>query len=141
MGSRRLLVAVSAVQLVAGAAGQLVALRGRRSFDITLLGWRGQPERVGRDSWWIGTALSPPLVMLSIQAAATVRLWAGPSRTATRVLGSFGAAMACGSLLEREVRSALSPAGWNPTTTPIAAGCFTLAVVMAALSLQERSGS
>jgi energy-converting hydrogenase Eha subunit A len=109
MGSRRVLVAVSGVQLAAGVAGQFVALRDRRSFDIALLGWRGQPERVARDSWWIGTALSAPVVMLGIQAAAAVRLGAGPSRTATRILGSLGATMACASLLEREVRGAPSP--------------------------------
>jgi hypothetical protein len=141
MGSRRVLVAVSGVQLAAGVAGQFVALRDRRSFDIALLGWRGQPERVARDSWWIGTALSAPVVMLGIQAAAAVRLGAGPSRTATRILGSLGATMACASLLEREVRGALSPAGWNPTTTPIAAAGFTLALAMAASGLRERASS
>lgn len=141
MGFRRLLVALSGAQLAAGVAGQLVALRERRSFDIAVLGWRGQPERVGRDSWFIGTALSPPVVMLSLQAAATVRLGRGPSRTATRILGSLGATMACASLLERDVRGALSPAGWNATTTPIAAGCFGPAVAMAALGLRERAGS
>jgi hypothetical protein len=119
-------------------AGQLVALRERRSFDIALLGWRGQPERVAHDSWLIGTALSGPVLMHSIQAAATVRLWAGPSRAATRILGSLGAIMACASLLEREVRGALSPAGRNRTTTPIAAAGLTLALAMAVLGLREQ---
>src|SRR3954454_18087131 len=103
MGSRRVLVAVSGGQLAAGVAGQFVALRDRRSFDIALLGWRGRPERVARDSWLIGTALSPPVVMLSIQAAATVRLGTEPSCTAMRMLGSLGATMACACLLEQEV--------------------------------------
>ena len=79
--------------------------------------------------------------MLSVQAAATVRLGAGPSRTATHILGSLGATMACASLLEREIRGALSPAGWNRTTTPIAAACSTLALAMAALGLRERASS
>lgn len=141
MGSRQVLVAVSGVQLAAVVAGQMVALRDRRPFDMTLLGWRGQPERVARDSWFVGTALSGPVVMHSIQAAATVRLGAGPSRAATRILGSLGATMACASLLEKEVRGALSPAGWNPTTTPIAAAVFALALAMAALGLRERASS
>ncbi len=141
MGSRRVLVAVSGAQLAAGVAGQFVALRDRRSFDIALVGWRGQPERVARDSWLIGTAFSPPVVMLGIQAGATVRLGVWPSRTATRILGSLGATMACASLLESEVRGALSPAGWNPTTTPIAAASFTLALAMAASGLRERVSS
>ena len=141
MGSRGVLVAVSGAQLAAGVAGQFVALRDRRSFDIALLGWRGQRERVARDSWLIGTALSPPVVMLSIQAAATVRLVAGSSRTATRILGSLGATMACACLLEQEVRGALFPTGWNSTTTPIAAASFMLALAMAASGLRERASS
>lgn len=126
---------MSGAQLAAGVMGQLVALRERRAFDIALLGWRGQPERVGRDSWLIGTALSAPVVMLAIQTVATVRLGGGPSRVARRALGSLGATMACASLLESEVRTALSPAGWNPTTTPIVAAGFSLAVAMAVLGL------
>jgi hypothetical protein len=78
--------------------------------------------------------------MLSIQAAATVRLGTGPSCTATRILGSLGATMACACLLEQEVRDALSPAGWN-STTPIAAACFTLALAMAAPGLRELASS
>lgn len=141
MDSRQVLVAVSAAQLAVGAAGQLVALRDRRAFDIPLLGWRGQPERVARDSWLIGTSLSAPVVMASIQAAATVRLGAGTSRTATRILGTLGAAMACGCLIEQEFRGALSPKGWNPTTTPILATGFTLALAMASLGLREQVSS
>ena len=141
MGSRQVLVAVSGAQLAAVVAGQIVALRDRRPFDMTLLGWRGQPERVARDSWFVGTALSGPVVMHLIQTAATIRLGAGPSRAATQILGSLGATMACASLLEKEVRGALSPAGWNPTTTPIAAAVFALALAMAALGLRKRASS
>ena len=141
MRSRRVLVAVSGAHLAAMVAGQLVALRDRRSFDIALLNWRGRPERVARDSWLVGTALSGPVVMHSIQAAATVRLGAGPSRTATRILGSLGATMACASLLEREIRGALTPTGWNRTTTPIAAAGLALALAMAALGLREHDSS
>lgn len=141
MDSRGVLVAVSAAQLAAGIAGQLVALRERRSFDIALLGWRGQPERVARDSWLLGTGLSAPVAMFSIQAAATLRLGAGPSHAATRILGWLGATMACGYLIEREFRSAVSPAGWNPTTTPVAAAGFTLALAMAASGLRGEPAS
>src|SRR3954451_18771432 len=130
MSSRRFLVAVSAAQLVAGIAGHVVAVRERRAFDIALLGWRGQPERVARDSLLLGTGLSAPVVMLSIQAASTVRLATRSSRTATRVLGSLGAAMTCGYLIEREFRAALSPTGWNTTATPIATVGFALALAM-----------
>lgn len=133
MGSRRVLVAVSGAQLVAGVAGHVVALRERRSFDVAFLGWRGQPERVARDSVFIGTGLSAPVVMLAIQGAATVRLALGASMTATRILRSLGATMACGYLVEKEFRNALSPGRWSVTTTPVAAAGFPLALAMAVL--------
>jgi hypothetical protein len=139
MGSRSLLVVISAAQLAAGIAGQVVAIREGRSFDITPLGWHGQPDQVARDSWLVGTGLSAPVVMLSIQAAATVRLGAGPSRTAWRILRSLGAVMVCGYLIENEFRGALSPARWNPTTTPIAATGFSLALAMAASGQPDRA--
>lgn len=143
MGSRRVLVAVSGAQLAAGVAGQLVALRENRPFDIALLDWRGRPERVARDSWLLGTGLSAPVVMLSVQAAATVRLAAGADPAATRILGWLGAMMTCGYLIEQEFRTAVSPEGWNGRTTPIAAAGLTFAVAMAAAGLgaRQQSGS
>jgi hypothetical protein len=141
MGSRRVLVVISGAQLAAGIAGQVVAIREGRSFDIAPLGWHGQPERMARDSWLLGTGLSAPVVMLSIQAAATVRLGAGPSHNASRILRSLGAVMACGYLIENEFRGALSPARWNPTTTPIAAAGFSLALAMAASGQPDRAKS
>ena len=111
MSRRRALVAISAAQLAAGVAGQLIAVRERRSFDIALLRWRGKPENVVKDSWLLGTGLSAPVSMLTTQAVATVRLASAPSPVATRVLGVLGAAMTCGYLVEREFRSAFTPSG------------------------------
>ncbi|RPF28324.1 hypothetical protein [Georgenia muralis] len=141
MASRWVLVAVSAAQLAAGAAGQVIALSEGRAFDIDVLGFRGSPARLGRDSWLLGTGLSAPVLMLSVQAVATIRLAAGSSRGATRVLGSLGALMTCGYLIEKEARGALSPAGWNPTTTPAVAAGLTLAVTMAVLGPRQASSS
>lgn len=135
MSSRLLLVAVSAAQLAAGTAGQIVALRDRRPFDVAVVGWRGRPERVGRDSWLLGTGLSAPVVMLGAQATATVRLAAGPSRVATGTLGVLGAAMIGGYLIEREVRTAMTPAGFDPAVTAVAGVAIALAALMAVLGL------
>ncbi len=121
MQTRRALVFVSAVQLAAGVAGQLIALRDRRSFDIPALRWAGSSQRVARDSWLLGTALSAPIVMLATQALCTARLAAGPSHVAARTLEGLGIAMSCGYLIEREVEVALSPRGWDPVLTPIVA--------------------
>lgn len=137
MGSRRFLVAVSALQLAAGISGQLVALRERRPFDVVLVGWRGQADRVARDSWLLGTGLSAPVAMLATQAAATAVLATRPSRTAQRVLGTLGATMTCGYLIEREFRAAVFPSGWNTTTTPIATAGVTVAIAMAVSGLRE----
>lgn len=98
-----------------------------------------KPDRVGRDSWLLGTGLSAPAFMLALQSATVVRLVTRPSLAATRVLGGLGATMTCGYLIEREFCDAVSPAGWNPTTTPIAAAGFTLALAMAVTGLREPS--
>ena len=133
MTNRWPLVAVSTVQLGAGVAGQLIALRDQRAFDVP--GWRGRPERVARDSWLQGTGLSAPVVMLAAQTGITVSLAARPSRWATRALGGLGAAMACGYLVEREFRDAMTPAGFNPAVTAVAGAGFGFALGMAVLGL------
>jgi len=131
MSRRQALVWTSTAQLAAGVAGQLIAVRDQRSFDIALLGRRGEPEDVVRDSWLTGTGLSAPIFMLVTQAVATIRLATAPSPLATRTLGVMGAVMACGYLVEREFRSAFSPGGLEPDVTPVAAAGFALAVAMA----------
>lgn len=137
MDARKVLVTVSTLQLVAGVAGQVLALRGRRSFDIVLIDWHGDPERVAHDSWLLGTGLSAPVAMLVAQGAATARLAAGPSIVATRMLGLLGAMMTGGYLLEREFRSALSRSGSDRVVTPVAATGSSLSVVMAVLGLRD----
>jgi hypothetical protein len=134
---RRVLVTISAAQLAVGAAGQVIAVRDRRPFDTPLLGKRGRPEDVLRDSVLNGTALSAPITMLLTQALATARLAKGTSPVATRTLGILGATMTCGFLLEREFPKALSPTGLDPVVTPIAAGGFALAVAMARSGLRR----
>jgi hypothetical protein len=136
MNERRALVAISAAQLAAGVAGQVIAVRDRRPFDTPLLRKRGRPEDVLRDSVFNGTALSAPITMLLTQAFATARLAKGPSPVAARTLGILGATMTCGFLMEREFPKAFSPAGLDPVVTPVAAAGFTLAVVMAGTGLR-----
>src|SRR5688572_27477885 len=68
MPHRTGLVAASALQLAAGLAGQVVALRRRRHYDIPFMA--GSPDRVARDSWWFGTAFSAPSYMLATQTWA-----------------------------------------------------------------------
>ena len=133
---RQALVAISAAQLAAGVAGQVIAVRDRKPFDMALLGQRGRPEDVLRDSVFNGTALSAPITMLVTQALATVRLANGPSPVAARILGVLGATMTCGYLVEREFRSAFSRAGLDPVVTPVTAVGFALSIAMTRSGLQ-----
>ncbi|MGB9378464.1 MAG: hypothetical protein WCB04_13235 [Mycobacteriales bacterium] len=133
MKRRHLLAAIGAAQLAAGVAGQALALRDGRAFDIAVLGWRGRPERMTRDTWLLGTGVSAPVVMLATQAAAIGRLAAGPSRRASQVLATLGALMTTGYLVEREFRDAFRPGGRDAELTPTVAVGFCLAVAMAAL--------
>jgi hypothetical protein len=133
--SRRLLVGVSAIQLGFGVAGQLLALRRRLHYDIAVVHWRGTPENVGRDSLFLGTALSAPGPMLAAQTVATIRLARAESPLARRTLGMLGAAMTPGYLVERSGRAALKPSGWDRAVTPVVIGGTGLAAAMAAIGL------
>ncbi len=134
MGSRGALVAVSAVQLGAELAGQALALRRRRAFDTPLLA--GSPRTVGRDSWWAGTALSPPAWTVAVHAAALARLAARPDRRAAVVLAWVGAALVPGYLQERLVRHRLTPAGAERAETAVVAVGLASAAAMAVLGAQ-----
>jgi hypothetical protein len=134
--SRRTVTVVALAQLVFGVVGHLVALRRRLHYDVALVGMHGTPEHVGRDSWFSGTALSAPVTMLTIQAVAAVRLTAGPSVVATRVLGALGAVMVGGYLGEQVVRERLSIRGWDPVESTVAAAGVALAGAMALTGLQ-----
>ncbi|MGZ4547035.1 MAG: hypothetical protein ACXVXT_16725 [Blastococcus sp.] len=145
MAPRRLLVAISTAQLIAGVSGWAVAVRRRRNWDVrqAWAPWaflHGAPEHVARDSLWSGTAYSAPAYMLAVQLWAIRRLAAGPDDGARRLLGMCGAVMAPGYLGEKYVRAHLRPGGWNPVETPLAATSIGLAAAMAVLGHQAASG-
>ena len=145
MTPRRLLVAISTGQLIAGATGWAVAVRRRRNWDLRRpwAPWgflHGTPEHVGRDSLWSGTAYSAPAFMLAVQLWAIRRLAAGPDQGARRLLGVCGAVMAPGYLGEKYVRAHVRPGGWDPVETPLVVASITLAAGMAALGSRAASG-
>jgi hypothetical protein len=139
MTPRRLLVVLSTAQLVVGLVGAVVAARRTVVYDFFLM--RGRPERVARDTLWLGSAYSAPTPMLVAQAWAIARLAAGPSDGARRTLGALGATMVVGYPIEREVRRRLHPGGFDAVETPIAVAGPVLAGAMAVLGHQERSGA
>ena len=110
MTPRRLLVAVSAAQLAAGLAGLAVAARGGAATTTSAF-MRGQsrPRRPGLVL--AGTAYSAPVPMLAAQAWATRRLRRGPDDGARRMLGTLGALMVPGYLMERYGRAHLTRPG------------------------------
>jgi len=134
MAHRSGLVVVSAVQLAAGLAGQVVALRRRRHYDIPCM--TGSPQNVGRDSWWFGTAFSAPSYMLAAQAWAIARLLRGPDERARKALRLLGTSMIGGYLSERQCRRRLTPDGLDPVETPIVAAGLGGTVAMAVLARQ-----
>jgi hypothetical protein len=138
MAPRHALVAVSTAQLAAGVAGQLVALRRRRNYDVGFM--RGSPEHVGRDSFWAGTAYSAPSYMLAAQAWAIARLRRSPDDGARRLLGMLGVVMVPGYLMERYGRAHLRPGGLDPIETPILLAGVGLAAAMGVLGHRESSG-
>lgn len=138
MSPRRLLVTVSAVQFAANLAGQAVALRRRRHFDVPFM--TGRPEHVGRDSWWFGTAYSLPSYIVAAQAYATARLIAGPDDRARAMLRLIGTSVVPGYLSERFVRRVLTGRVVDPVETPIVVVGFAGMIAMATVGANPQAG-
>jgi hypothetical protein len=136
MANRSALVAASAAQLAANLAGQVVALRRRRHYEVPFM--HGSPDRVGRDSWWFGTAFSAPSYMLAAQGWALVRLLRGPDERARQVVRLLGTSMIPGYLSERDCRRRLTPGSLDAVETPVVAGGLGGAVAMALLARPGR---
>jgi hypothetical protein len=138
MSRRRLLMAVSAVQLAANLTGQVVALRRRRHFDVPFM--TGSPEHVGRDSWWFGTAYSAPSYMLASQAYAVAKLAAGPDDRARGMLRLLGTSMIAGYLSEQFNRQVLTGRVVDPVETPIVVVGFAGVIAMAIAGAKPQAG-
>lgn len=78
-----------------------------------------------------GTALSPPVSMIAVQAlAATVALMR-PSPAAERTLRRIGRTIVLGYAAEREVRRVIQPANWDRVESPLAVAGIVLAALIA----------
>jgi hypothetical protein len=126
--------AASAVQLVAGITGMVIALRRRHPYHVPLL--HGRPDNVARDSVVMGTALSAPVVMLTTQTFATIRVLRDGNARARHVLGVLGAVMVVGYLSEQLVRRRLRPSGWDSVESPLLLVGISSAAAMAALEFR-----
>lgn len=133
------LAGISAAQLGAGLLGTAVAIRRGHAYQFLML--HGDRDRVARDAMGMGTALSPPALMLVTQAAATARLLRTRTASAERLLGVLGAGMVIGYLGEDLVRRRLRPSGWDKLESPLAAVGLALAAAMAVAGLGKRRGT
>jgi hypothetical protein len=129
---RVLLATVAATQLGLSVAGMALALRRGYPFDVPFM--RGHPDDLARDSILMGTALSAPVVMLSMQAIAIAMIVRRESRIAARTLEIIGAINVPGYLSERHVRRRLTPSGWDALETPLILASLPLAAAMPLLA-------
>ena len=115
MSRRRVLTAVSLVQLTAGLVGLPIGIRKRLPSDPVGVQLNLSADHLVRDQILLGTARSAPGIMLATQVVATVTLLRGPSRRARRTLGVLGCIMTFGYLVERQ--PALVPGRFDPVET------------------------
>ena len=134
MSRRRVLAAVSLVQLTAGLVGLPIGIRKRLPSDPVGVQLNLSADHLARDQILLGTARSAPGIMLATQAVATATLLQGPSRRAHRALGVLGCIMTFGYLVERQ--PALLPGRSDPVETLAYQVGLVGAVVMAWLGLQ-----
>lgn len=125
----------SALQLVTGTLALRYAVE--RGLAVDIAGIRRRGADVPRDSWFLGTGITPPILMMAVQAVATGCVLGHTNRAAARTLGVLGAVMVVGYVGERETRSALTPGRWDPRVAPLTAAGLALAVPMAALGLSR----
>ena len=85
----------------------------------------------------MGTGLSAPVDMMAVHAAATAVLVGRRSRRAAGMLGTLGATMAAGYLIENKFRSAMRRPGRDPVVTAVGGVGFILAVAMVVIGVRE----
>ncbi len=131
MGSGAL-AAVSTSQLLSGLAGLALAARRRTPSDPVGVHLHVPRDHIVRSSVVLGTGQSAPMVMMALQAWATLRVARADDPRAVRVLRSLGAVMVGGYLVERA--SPLWPGHRDAVATPVFVAGLAGAVAMAVLA-------
>lgn len=126
------LAVVSTAQLALGLIGLRQALREGTTYDVWKL--KGDPGRIKRDQWVLGTGLSASGVMLILQGVATAGLLSRRRRrAAAKTLGVHGAVMCGGYPVEKSVRQAWQGNSPDRSIMPLTAAATGRAAVMAEL--------
>ncbi len=100
-----LLASLSAAQLVPHLLGASTAIRLRIPVDNIV--YKGEPDTVTRDMWWMGSGMAGPWPGIALQGALTVALFRRDRVWLRRTLGGIGVLYVAGYLSERVVRESL----------------------------------
>ena len=138
MTRRLLLAGASVLQLASATCALHYAVE--RGIAVHAAGLHRRGRDVPKDSWFLGTGITPPIAMMTVQAVATTVLARRPSNAAALTLGMLGATMVCGYAIEAEARAALTPRNWDARVTPLTAAGIALALPMVGLGLRRRPG-
>jgi uncharacterized membrane protein YraQ (UPF0718 family) len=128
-GLSTVLAVASTVNLLFSVVGFRKAVQEKIPYDVGFM--KGLAEHIARDQITLGSALSPPTIMMVAQAAGTARMFKNPGLAAARLLGVLGLAMSIGFSMERVFHESVRNP--NRSTTPIVAGGESTAIVMAVL--------
>lgn len=125
------LAVASTLNLLFSVVGFRKAVQEKIPYDIGFV--KGSAEHIARDQVTLGSALSPPTLIMVAQAAGTARMFKNPGADAARLLGVLGLAMSVGFSMERVFHESIRNP--NRSTTPIVVGGESMAIVMAVLGL------
>lgn len=128
-GLSTVLAVASTLNLLFSVVGFRKALKEKIPYDIGFM--KGSAEHIARDQITLGSALSPPTLMMVTQAAGTARMFKNRGTGAASLLGVLGLAMSIGFSMERVFHESVRNP--NRSITPIVAGGELTAIVMAIL--------
>ena len=131
-GARGALIACSALQMVASTVALRYAVEQGLAVDLPYARIHRRGDDVPRDSWYVGTGVSQPLLLMAVQLAATSCLVRRQSALAALTLTGIGAVMLNGYLTGGPSRRALVPGGWSREVTPVTGAGLVLSAGMTA---------
>jgi hypothetical protein len=129
------LVACSAAQMVASTIALRYAVEQGLAVDLPYAGIRRRGDDVPRDSWYLGTGVSQPLLLMAVQLSATSCLLRRQSTAAALALTGIGAVMLNGYVTGGPSRRALTAQGWSREVTPLTGAGLVLSAGMTAFGI------
>ena len=125
----RALAGLSLASVAVSLVGRSVAIDRGLAYDLPT--GSGDASAVRPDSVTRGTALSPPVSMIAVQAVAAAIALVRPSPAAERTLRRIGRTIVLGYAAEREVRRVIRPSNWDGVESPLVLAGLALAALIA----------